>query len=63
MEIRIIKVLLYFYYRIAGNCQSNFQKLSSIFENFFFEINSVIMHVHFQSVSKRPATNDTSEIF
>ena len=35
MEIRIIEVLLYFYYRIAGNCRSNFQKLSSIFENIF----------------------------
>ena len=36
MEIRIIKVILYFYYRIAGNCRrNNFQKLSSIFENIF----------------------------
>ena len=36
MEIRIIEVLLYFYYRIVGNCRrSNFQKLSSIFENIF----------------------------
>ena len=47
---------------LKGLIFENF-KSTEAFLKYFFQINKVIMHMHFWNILQRPMNNGTSEIF